>query len=127
MSSIGTLIIGQVNAVNVQGNESVDVDIIIKQNGLYLLLFQIAHCGANATTSENPFWGITGFERYNAGIMRSQMDIPIAKNWDTICGSCCCLQYLYTGTRTFKFTNYTGIATNPSYDSSFTVIAIKIK
>lgn len=127
LSALGTLIIKQVNAVNIQVNETVDVNIDIDQSGLYLLLFQIAHCGANEATSVNASWSVDGFEQYNSGIIRSRMEIPIARTWDTVCGSCCCLQYLYPGTRTFTFINQTGVATNAMYNSSFAVIAVKLK
>lgn len=91
-----------------------------------MLFFQIAHCGADAITSENPFWTITGIEQNYTGIVRSQMNIPISKDWDNVYITCC-LQILHSGTRTYKFINHTGTATNASYNSSFSVIALRLK
>ena len=110
---------------------SVDSNILqITVAGKYLVIFGVTHCGANAITSNAPYWNVVLKNASNTNLnpwiaLRQDTAIPIGKSWDSAV-YVAVIYSLDSGNYHATFTNRTGQTTNATYNSGVSVFAIRI-
>lgn len=112
-----------VNTTNVADEANVEVPVNVPKTGIYIVFFSVAHCGGTYITMDSPYWTISG---NGIAYVREAINLSINKTWDNSNVIAICLQ-LTAGTYTVKFTNHTGVPTDNTYPSTFSVQGVSVQ